>query len=55
MNDSLNYRVSFYDFRGEKGRDKSMDTVVGGFKVNKYQSAKDKANETHLKHKASFF
>ena len=55
LNDSLNYRVSFFDFRGEKGRDKSLDTVPGGFRVNKYISSAERAEEVNQKHKTQFF
>ena len=47
LNDSLTYKVNFFDFRGEKGRDKSLDTVPGGFKVNKYISSAERADEVH--------
>ena len=44
-NDSLAYRTSFYDFRGEKGRDKSKDISTERFKVGNYQQEKQRAAE----------
>lgn len=39
-NDSLAYRTSFHDFRGEKDRDKSKDMSEEGFKIGNYKTAK---------------
>ena len=44
-NDSLAYRTSFYDFRGEKNRDKSKDISTERFKVGNYQAEKQRAAE----------
>ena len=39
-NDSIAYKTTFYDFRGEKGRDKSRDISPDGFKLGNYQTTK---------------
>ena len=39
-NDSLAYKTSFFDFRGEKGRDKSLDISPNRFYMGNYKTAK---------------
>jgi len=35
-NDSLAFKTSYYDFRGEKGRDKSLDISPNGFRLSSF-------------------
>ena len=39
------YKTSFYDFRGEKGRDKSKDISPLSFAIRNFKTAKDRAKE----------
>ena len=54
VNDSIAYKTSFFDFRGEKGRDRSLDTVPGGFKVRYQMTSKERGIVMEKKHKALF-
>ena len=38
-NDSLAYKTKFYDFRGEKGRDKTKDVSPLSFAMRNYKPA----------------
>lgn len=42
-NDSLAFKTSFFDFRGEKGRDKSLDISPNRFYMGNYKTAKQRA------------
>ena len=44
-NDSLAFKTSFYDFRGEKGRDKTKDISPLSFAVRNYKTAKERAKD----------
>jgi len=41
----LAYKTNFYDFRGEKGRDKTKDISPLSFAVRNYQPSKERAEE----------
>jgi len=41
----LAFKTSFYDFRGEKGRDKSKDISPLSFAVRNFKTAKERAKE----------
>ena len=38
-NDSLAYKTKFYDFRGERGRDKTKDVSPLSFAMRNYKPA----------------
>ena len=38
-NDSLAYKTNFFDFRGEKGRDKSLDISPVSFTMSNFKTA----------------
>ena len=44
-NDSLAYKTSFHDFRGEKDRDKTKDVSEERFKIGNYKTAKQRAED----------
>ena len=54
-NDSLAFRTSFYDFRGEKERDKTKDMSDSGFKIGNYKTAKQRAEDQEKIHQSSFY
>ena len=54
-NDSLAYKTNFYDFRGEKGRDKSKDVSPLSFAMRNYQTSKARAEEAEAVNLKSVF
>jgi hypothetical protein len=54
MNDSIAFKTSHFDFRGEKGRDKSLDTIPGGFSVRYQMTSKVRGEVMNRQHRAAF-
>jgi|TARA_B110000285_G_C14686950_1_gene407291 hypothetical protein len=45
-NDSLAYKTNYFDFRGEKGRDKSKDISPLRFTMSNFKTAEKRAYDT---------
>jgi hypothetical protein len=41
-NDSMAYKTSYYDFRGEKGRDKTLDISPKRFNTTNFMTTKER-------------
>ena len=54
-NDSLAYKTKFYDFRGEKGRDKSKDVSPLSFAMRNYKPAGQRAKDAETANLKSVF
>ena len=48
-NDSLAYKTNFFDFRGEKGRDKTLDISPLRFTMSNFKIASERAKEAEEK------
>lgn len=54
-NDSLAYKVDFYDFRGEKGRDKTLDISPKRFNSTMYQTSQERVDKAVKQAGENFF
>lgn len=48
-NDSLAYKTQFFDFRNEKGRDKTLDISPLSFTISNFKTASQRAVEAEEK------
>ena len=54
-NDSMAFKVGYYDFRGEKGRDKSLDISQSRFNTSTFLTKQERATEAVEYAKEKFF
>ena len=54
-NDSMAYKTSFYDFRGEKGRDKNLDISPKRFNATTFMTTKERVELAERKAKEGLF
>jgi len=54
-NDSMAYKTSFYDFRGEKGRDKALDISPKRFNTTTFMTTKERVEHAERAAKDGLF